>query len=364
MKGTLSLNVNGKDYEFPSLPGETLADLLRNRLHLTGTKIGCNEAECGACTVIVDGDPVLSCIYPAERAAGRKILTIEGLADAGILHPLQEAFIQYGAVQCGFCTPGQIMVAYALLQRNPTPTSEEIRQALVGTLCRCGGYPSIESAVEAAARALHNKVSVDPPMIEPSIHAQKVIGHSVHRPDALGKVTGTAIYTDDLVLDGMLFAAVKRAGVPHAIVKSIHIEPAQVLPGVISVLTAEDIPGEHNHGLVIYDWPSLVGVGERVRYVGDAVAIVAAQTQQLAEQALDLIEVEYELQPVVSDPVQARQPETSALHENGNLLKHIKVVFSKIQCTGFIYLLQISHKLTGMLPCDVFQAIPDLVNDT
>jgi aerobic-type carbon monoxide dehydrogenase small subunit (CoxS/CutS family) len=190
MKDMLTLTVNGCQYEFPPLPGETLADLLRKRLHLTGTKVGCNEAECGACTVIVDGDPVLSCIYPAERADGRKILTIEGLAEEGKLHPLQEAFIEHGAVQCGFCTPGQIMVAYALLQRNPTPTSAEIRQALKDTLCRCGGYPSIESAVDAAARALYNHTPVETPKIEPSIHAHKVIGRSVNRPDVEGKVTG------------------------------------------------------------------------------------------------------------------------------------------------------------------------------
>ena len=218
----IRLTVNGKAYELPALPGETLADLLRKRLHLTGTKVGCNEAECGACTVIIDGDPLLSCIYPAERADGRTILTIEGLAAEGKLHPLQEAFIGHGAVQCGFCTPGQIMVAYALLQRNPNPTSDEIRHALKDTLCRCGGYPSIEGAVEAAARAIQTGLAVQVPVINPSSHAGKVIGRSLNRPDVIEKVTGEAIYTDDLVFDGMLFAAVKRAGVPHAIVKSLN----------------------------------------------------------------------------------------------------------------------------------------------
>ena len=330
----IHLIVNGMSYELPPLPGETLAELLRNRLHLTGTKVGCNEAECGACTVIIDGDPLLSCIYPAERADGRSILTIEGLARQGKLHPLQQAFIEHGAVQCGFCTPGQIMVAYALLQRNPNPTPDEIRHALKDTLCRCGGYPSIQSAVEASARALQTGMPVEPPHIEPSQHPHQVIGHLVNRPDVVGKVTGEALYTDGLVFDGMLFAAVKRAGVPHAIVQEINLDRAKTLPGVAAVLTADDIPGEHNHGLVISDWPALVGVGERVRYVGDAVAIVAAETQDLAEEAVRRIEVKYDLQPVVSDPVQARQPEAPALHASGNLLKHIKVRKGDMQ-SGF-----------------------------
>ena len=147
---TFSLTVNGKLYEVPAQPGEMLSDLLRERLRLTGTKIGCNEAECGACTVLVDGEPVLSCVYPAERAAGRQVVTIEGLAERVHeemkLHPLQEAFIDHGAVQCGFCIPGQIMTAYALLKRNPEPSSAEIRYALKDTLCRCAGYPTIENS--------------------------------------------------------------------------------------------------------------------------------------------------------------------------------------------------------------------------
>lgn len=322
---SISLTVNGQAYSFPVLAGETLADLLRKRLHLTGTKIGCGEAECGACTIILDGEPVLSCIYPAERANGKILLTIEGLARQGKLHALQEAFIKHGAVQCGFCTPGQIMVAYALLQRNPDPTQEELRHALKDTLCRCAGYPSIESAIFAAARSLKTNEPVAEPIIGESHPDLMVIGKAVIRPDAREKVTGEAIYTDDLSFDGMLFAAVKRAGVPHAIVRGINVQAARAMPGVAAVLTAEDIPGEHNHGLVIFDWPTLVNVGERVRYVGDAIAIVAAETQEIASEAVGSIEVQLEELPVVSDPVQARQPDAPILHENGNLLKHIKV---------------------------------------
>jgi len=173
MNNQITLTVNGKQHTLEAKPNETLSDLLRYRLRLTGTKIGCDEAECGACTVLVDGEPVLSCIYPAERADGKVVVTIEGLAGeftaksaknakekelnlsdlselrgSSALHPLQEAFVEHGAVQCGFCIPGQIMTAYALLERNPNPTQDEIRFALKDTLCRCAGYPAIENSMK------------------------------------------------------------------------------------------------------------------------------------------------------------------------------------------------------------------------
>lgn len=335
MSERLHLWVNGQEVDLPVVPGEMLSDLLRYRLGLTGTKIGCNEMECGACTVLVDGEPILSCSYPAVRAQGKHVLTIEGLSKAveetakasteESLHPLQEAFIKYGALQCGFCTPGQIMTSYALLLRNPEPSDEDIKTALKDTLCRCGAYPAILQAIKAAAKAMRTGSPVEPPAIPPASKPGKYVGKVHPRPDAVAKVTGRAKYTDDLQFEGMLHARVKRAMVPSAIVTRIDVSKARALPGVVAVLTAEDIPGEHNHGLVIYDWPILVGVGERVRYVGDALALVAAETREIATQALDLIEVEFEPLPVVSDPVQAAQPDAPKIHPNGNLLKHIKV---------------------------------------
>ena len=330
MTKQISLTVNGIQQTLETKPGETLASLLRLRLQLTGTKIGCEEAECGACTVLIDGEPVVSCIYPAERAAGKNVVTIEGLAqrvhNEMKLHPLQEAFVEHGAVQCGFCIPGQILTAYALLERNPDPTKDEIQFALKDTLCRCAGYPTIVNAIMAAAQALQTGEPVQKPTHIPnSIHDHKVVGHSHLRPEAVEKVTGIAKYTDDLVFDGMLYAKARRAMVPHAFLTKLDISKAKALPGVVAVLTADDIPAEHNHGLVILDWPVMVGIGERVRYVGDTVAIVAAETQEIAEQAAALIEAEFDLQPVITNPVQARQDGVPQLHEKGNLLKHIKV---------------------------------------
>ena len=233
--------------------------------------------------------------------------------------------MEHGAVQCGFCIPGQIMTSYALLQRNPNPTRDEIRFALKDTLCRCAGYPTIENSILAAAESLRTGEPVKKPSIPDSIHQHQTVGHTHLRPDAVEKVNGKAIYTDDLIFDGMLYAKVKRAMIPHGFLKKLDVSKAKALKGVVAVLTAEDIPGEHNHGLVIYDWPAIVGVGERVRYVGDAIAIIAAETPEIAEQASALIEAEFDLQPVITNPVQARQEEVPQIHEKGNLLKHIKV---------------------------------------
>ena len=328
----LSFTVNGSPFSFPIIPGEMLAELLRERLGLTGTKIGCNEAECGACTVLVNGEPILSCSYPALRAQGKQITTIEGLAShpSGLkerqsLHPLQEAFVTYGAVQCGFCTPGQIMTAYALLESNPNPTREEIRAALKGALCRCGCYPAIERAVLAASDLIYRGMAIPSPSLPLSEGKHWEVGRIQIRPDAFQKVTGEAKYTDDLNFDDMLHARVKRAEVPHAFLRHLDVSQARVLPGVRAVLTAENLPGERNHGLVSTDWPILVGIGERIRYVGDAVAIVAADTREVATKALDLIAIDLEPQKVVNGPREAHHPDAPVLHARGNLLKHIRV---------------------------------------
>ncbi len=342
MVDKIIFKLNGEEQRFEVKPGEMLAGLLRERLGLTGTKIGCNEAECGACTVIVDGEPILSCTYPAVRVNGKEVLTIEGLAsheahkyglseEEEQLHPLQEAFILHGAVQCGFCTPGQIMTAFDLLERNSDPTTSDIRHALKDTLCRCGGYPSIERAILAASRAMREGEPVEKPLPRTDQGDPMVVGTYQIRPDATAKVTGDAIFTDDLTFDGMVYARAKRAMIPHGILTHLEIEGAASLPGVVKIMIADDIPGEQNHGVVIPDWPSIVGVGQRVRYVGDTVAIVAAQTPEIAARAIELIEVEIQPQEVISDPVQARDPDVPHLHRHGNLLKHIKVRKGNVQ---------------------------------
>jgi carbon-monoxide dehydrogenase small subunit len=148
----LELNINGEDLSVEIEASDTLAHVLRERLGLTGTKLGCEEGECGACTVLVDGQPFDSCIYPAMKAAGRRVLTVEGLASGDELHPVQQAFLEHGAVQCGYCTPGLLLSSVALLEQNPDPTEEEIRRAISGNLCRCTGYLKVVQAIQSVAR--------------------------------------------------------------------------------------------------------------------------------------------------------------------------------------------------------------------
>lgn len=153
MKQLLKLRVNGEEYEASVEPWKSLADVLRDELNLTGVKIGCNEGNCGSCTVIIDGNLVKSCLMLAPQAKGKEILTIEGLSKGSKLHPLQEAFIEHFAVQCGFCTPGIILAAKGLLEENPDPTEKEIREWLDGNLCRCTGYVKIVEAILAVAKS-------------------------------------------------------------------------------------------------------------------------------------------------------------------------------------------------------------------
>jgi xanthine dehydrogenase molybdenum-binding subunit len=320
----LNCIINGKAIEVEIQPGEMLSDVLRYRLGLTGTKIGCGEAECGACTVLVDGEPIVSCLYPASRAEAREILTIEGLVEGGSLHPLQEAFIETGAVQCGFCIPGQIMTSYALLQENHNPSETEIRGALKDTLCRCAGYPTIVKAVQAASHRMQGNEPLEM-LIPRSGDEPAVVGSINPRPDSVDKVTGEAKFTDDYQFPDMLVGKVLRAGVPHAILEKLEVAVAREVPGVVTILTAEDIPGENLHGIVYRDWPVLVGIGEKVRYVGDAIAIVAAKDEAAAREAIQQIRTQFRELPIVSDPVYARSTEAEEVHAQGNLLKHIKV---------------------------------------
>jgi CO/xanthine dehydrogenase Mo-binding subunit/aerobic-type carbon monoxide dehydrogenase small subunit (CoxS/CutS family) len=325
MTETIRIEVNGTWHELEVERRTTLLEVLRDRLHLTGTKNGCGQGHCGACTVIVDGQAVRSCVYLARRADGKSVQTIEGLARDGELHPLQRAFVERGAIQCGFCTPGTIMAATALLDRNPNPTREEIMAALERNLCRCTGYVKIIEAVEVAAAEMRGERERPPSAPQTPHPPLTVVGQALTQPDALAKVTGQAHYTADLFFPDMLYAKVLRSEYPHARLRRVDVGRARQLPGVAAVLTAEDVPGEKNHGVIHRDWPVLAY--DIVRYVGDAVAIVAAESESTAEEALKLIEVEYEPLPVIATAEQALAPGAPLIHENreGNILRYTKV---------------------------------------
>ncbi len=330
---TLHLQVNGKDVNLDVPESRFLSEVIREDLGLIGTKIGCNEAECGICTVLVNGLPVVSCTYPAFKAQGAQVETIESLSADGYLHPIQQAFLDHGAVQCGICTAGLIMTSKALLDEKQAAgevvSESDIKIALKDTYCRCTGYQSV---IDAIRQASGQDVPVNIPVVR---QTDCEVGKAQPNPDALAKIRGQAKFTDDYDFSGMLYARTLRAGIPHARIRSIDTEAARALPGVQAVLTHEDVPGRNLHGIVDLDWPVLCG--DKVRYTGDPVAIVAADTEVIAARAVELIQVTFEELPAVSDAMEALRPDASVLHEDradGNLLKHIEVQKGEIE-TGF-----------------------------
>jgi xanthine dehydrogenase molybdenum-binding subunit len=258
----LQMKVNGRAVDLEVPESRFLSEVLREDLGLTGTKIGCNEAECGICTVLVNGTPVVSCTYPAFKASGTLVETIEGLSTDGRLHPLQQAFLDHGAVQCGICTPGLIMTSKALLDEKQAaggvPDDDDIKVALKDTYCRCTGYQSVINAVKQASG------QDIPPYIPKTVGTGNEVGRAQPNPDALAKIRGQAKFTDDYQFPGMLFARTLRAGLPHARIRSIDTRAARALAGVRAVLTHKDVPGRNLHGIVDLDWPVLCG--DRVRY--------------------------------------------------------------------------------------------------
>jgi CO/xanthine dehydrogenase Mo-binding subunit/aerobic-type carbon monoxide dehydrogenase small subunit (CoxS/CutS family) len=309
----INFMVNGAAVEIDADPARPLLDVLRVDLGLTGTKQGCDhEGECGACTVLLDGQPVRACLTPAAKAAGRRVETVEGLAGPDGLHPLQSAFIETGAVQCGYCTPGMLMAAKGLLDRTPAPTYEQVVDALEGNLCRCTGYKKIAEAVDLAARQMRG---------EPwKTRRGEAIGGSELRSDSVPKVTGAARYVEDMTLPGMLVGRVLRSPQHHARIVSLDAKAAKQLPGVVAVLTARDIPGARRFEDYSLEEPLLPQVGETVRMIGAPVALVVAETREAAQAALDAIEVEYETLPHTFDTDEALAPGATLIAGDGNVL--------------------------------------------
>jgi 4-hydroxybenzoyl-CoA reductase subunit alpha len=311
----ITLRVNGVDYPVHCRTNSTLKQVLRGQLNLTGTKSGCDVGDCGACTVLVDGRAVASCLTLAVEVEGAEITTIEGLDAGGALHPLQKAFVKHGALQCGYCTPGQLMAAKALIDRNPDPTEAEIVHALGGNLCRCGTYPRIIRAIRDwrsfVASDLDGTVGGDEERDQRRDHA--VVGHGVVRYDAPEKVTGRARYTADLRLPGMLYGKILGSNVPHGIVRRIDTTRARELAGVVDVITAADVPDVW-YGVSPARYDERILAADRVRYVGDEVAAVAAVDEETAERAIQLIEVEYEELPAVFDPEEAMSESAPLIH--------------------------------------------------
>jgi len=403
----VSLRINGEYHQIASYPGETLLKALR-RLGFFGVKHGCETGECGACTILLDGKPINSCVYLVAQAEDHSIETIEtvgvypqlGWKTNRGLHPLQAAFVETGAIQCGYCTPAQILAARELLPRKPNPSEAEVRESLSGVLCRCTGYLKPVQAVLRAAAMLRGE-TVDPirvlsvpgegypappewlpgegpalsgegelpdaplpgPLsseglltrsrVMPRIHmapeaaSWKTVGRPETKVDAYKLVQGKPAFTADFDRRGMLVARVLRSPLPHARIKRIDAGQARALSGVAAVLTWQDLPR------VIYSTAGqsdpipgpldTFSLDNKVRFVGDRVAFVAAESDEIAEQALRLIEVEYEPLPPLFDPSQAMQPGAPVLHDepeyvnfadsdpNRNLAAHIRIDIGDVE---------------------------------
>ncbi len=363
----LQLRVNGKEFAVEAAPAASLLDILRKN-GLYGVKHGCETGECGACAVLLDGKPVNSCMMLAAQAEGHEIETIEALGEHPVqgwrvtqgLHPLQKAFVETGAIQCGYCTPAQVLAAWHLLQSNPDPTEEDVRQALSGVLCRCTGYLKPVQAVLRAAAALRGETpepleglpldstppagakepGLDSPGWAPETGAASTttrtrilprmqlageaqtwqrVGKPEPKVDAVKLVQGKPAFAADFERRDMLVAKVLHSPLAHARIKRIDTGRARALPGVAAVLTWQDLPrvaystaGQSDPIPGPLDTFSL---DNKVRFVGDRVAFVAAETAEIAEQALKLIDVEYEPLPVVLDPAEAMQPGAPRLHD-------------------------------------------------
>ena len=271
---------------------QSLLRFLRDEMHLTSVKDGCSQGACGACTVLIDGETCKACVVQTDRLEGRSIITVDGLSkwEAEVY---TYAYGEAGAVQCGFCIPGMVMCTKGLLDRNPDPTEEEIKYALRNNYCRCTGYVKIIAAVKLAAKIMRaGKI--------PAAGADDwLLGSRVHRLDVEEKVLGYGKYPDDYYLDGMCYGTALRSKYPRARVLSIDTTAAKALPGVIDVFTAADIPGENKIGHLKHDQYTMIPVGGLTHYLGDAIALVAAEDMETAEKAKKLIKVEYEVLPAV-----------------------------------------------------------------
>src|SRR5579859_1757085 len=365
----VEFRINGVIKSVDVAANQSLLSALRQEGYFS-VKHGCETGECGACTVLIDGVARPSCVTFAAQVGGCTLTTVESLGNARKLHPIQEAFIDTGAIQCGFCTPGMVISAYALLKNNPNPTEEQVRDALSGNLCRCTGYVKPVQAILRAAAVMRGE-TVAPisrpdtnenfqpwdPGRSPLEHTEhgasgsaaqsdgghgapaqgndgeggvatltgtrvstelSIVGKAERKVDAVKLVTGKPAYVDDIELRDMLHGRLLTSPHAHAIIRDIDVSEARALPGVHAVLTYKDIP-RVPYTTAGQSWPEpgphdQYSLDYIVRFVGDRVAAVAAETAEIAEQALKLIHVDYEVKPAVLDPRKAMDPDAPRIH--------------------------------------------------
>ena len=307
-----SFTVNGVLRE--TAEEKPLLRYLRDDLGLTSVKDGCGEGACGTCTIVVDGKAARSCVLTTKKAVGKTILTVEGLTQAE-----QEAFVyafgKVGAVQCGFCIPGMVMSGKAMLDQVPDPTEDQIKQAIRGNVCRCTGYKKIIEGITLAGAILRGEAQADPALERGETYG---VGAPAFRADVRDKVLGRGEYVDDVCMEGMVHASAVRSRYPRARVLDIDPSAALALPGVLAVLTAEDVP--HNKvGHLQQDWDVMIAKGDVTRCVGDAICLVVAETEDILKKAKELVKIDYEPLEPVRNIQEAMAPDAPKLHPGGNL---------------------------------------------
>src|SRR5437867_1346805 len=327
---TVRLKVNGLAHGGRCEPRKLLVDFIREDLGLTGTHVGCEHGICGACTIIVNGESARSCIMLAVQADGAELMTVEGLMQDGKLHPLQEAFRGLHGLQCGVCTPGMLMTALDCLRTIPSPSAREIREGISAVLCRCTGYQGIVNAVRAAAATLRGgrEGAVTDPRSGGPAALPRLVGARVARREDPRFLTGQGSYVDDHRPARLLYAAFLRSPQAHARIVAIDASAALALPGVTAVLTGEEIAraskpvraASKTPAVKVTSFPPLA-LG-KVRHVGEAVAMIAAENRYVAEDAVERIVVEYEPLPLITDLERALEAASPLVHEEAgtNLL--------------------------------------------
>jgi putative selenate reductase molybdopterin-binding subunit len=347
----VEFRLNGSKWTGEANLNEKALDFLRS-IGVKSIKSGCRVGDCGMCTILLDGKPEKSCLLRVKDLINRTIETVEGLSKEGKLHPIQQAFWETGAVQCGYCTPAQILSAKALLDKNNKPSEMEIRSTLNPVLCRCTGYVRIVDAVLRSAAVLRGEkvspylpIEIDLPENHKTLNLPKdfyrkdgisnplpplvltpstmpktsVVGKPELKVDGRKLVEGKPAFTDDIDLPGMLYAVLLTSPHPHANIRSIDTSEAEALSGVHAVLTYKNVPRiKYASGGQSFPQPpphDQVSMDNKVRHVGDRVAVVAAESVEIAEKALKLIKVDYEILPFVIDPVKTMQPGAPIIHD-------------------------------------------------
>ncbi len=316
----IKFTLNGESALFDGNPETSLLKYLRNTRNITSVKDGCScQGACGACMVEINGEAKLSCLTSLKNLENTVINTLEGLPEH-IRDIMARAFVEKGAIQCGFCTPGFLMRTNVLLQKNPLPSRDEIKKALTLNLCRCTGYIKIIDAIHEAAKRMQN---------EPAVAATTLsgnVGTSYPKYEAYEMAVGKRMFVNDLKFDGMLYGALYFSDHPKARILEIDTSEALKMKGVVRIFTADDVPGNRFVGLIFKDWPLMIKPGETTRYIGDVLAGVVAETEEIAREAVKRIKITYETFKPVTDPLLAIKPRAIQVHpDKDNLLETCRV---------------------------------------